>query len=43
MGSRGSAVDFKGDVRAQLLLDPRGQMLRLDLPDDRISLSPLPR
>ncbi len=43
MGSRGSAVDFKGDVTAQLLLDPRGQMLRLDLPNDRIALSPLPR
>jgi hypothetical protein len=43
MGSRGSAVDFKGDVTAQLLLDSRGQMLRLDLPDDRIALSPLPR
>jgi hypothetical protein len=43
MGSRGSAVDFRGDVTAQLLLDPRGQMLRLDLPNDRIALSPLPR
>jgi hypothetical protein len=43
MGSRGSAVDFRGDVTAQLLLDPRGQMLRLDLPNERIALSPLPR
>jgi hypothetical protein len=43
MGSRGSAVDFRGDVNAQLLLDPRGQLLRLDLPDERIALSPLPR
>ena len=43
MGSRGSAVDFKGDVTAQLLLDARGQMLRLDLPNERIALSPLPR
>jgi hypothetical protein len=43
MGSRGSAVDLSGDISAQLLLDPRGQLLRLDLPNERITLSPLPR
>jgi hypothetical protein len=43
MGSRGSAVDFSGDVKGQMLLDANGEMLRLDLPSQGIALNQLPR
>ena len=43
MGSRGSAVDFQGDITGQMMLDADGEMLRLDLHAQGISLSPLPR
>ena len=43
MGSRGSAVDFQGDIQGQMTLDADGQMLRLDVHSKGILLSPLPR
>ena len=43
MGSRGSAVDFQGDITGQMMLDADGGMLRLDVHSQGISLSPLPR
>jgi hypothetical protein len=43
MGSRGSAVDFTGDVTGQMLLDTAGEMLRLDVHTSGISLNQLPR
>jgi hypothetical protein len=42
MGSRGSAVDFRGGVTASLLLDPTGRLERLELLDRAIVLNPLP-
>jgi hypothetical protein len=43
MGSRGSAVDFKGGITAFLLLDAQGRLERLELPNEGIVLNPLPR
>jgi hypothetical protein len=43
MGSRGSAVDFNGDVKGQMLLDAAGEMLRLEVHTLGISLNQLPR
>ena len=43
MGSRGSAVDFQGDITGQMMLDADGGMLRLDVHSQGVSLSPLPR
>ena len=43
MGSRGSAVDFQGDIQGQMLLDADGAMLRLEVHSQDILLSPLPR
>ena len=42
MGSRGSAVDIKGDLEAYLLLDADGRLERLELPREGVLLSPLP-
>jgi hypothetical protein len=42
MGSRGTAIDFKGGVTAFMLLDPTGRLERLELPDRAIVLNPLP-
>jgi len=42
MGDRGSAVDFTGGLTAYLLLDASGRLQRLELPTQKVVLTPLP-